>query len=321
MYSSSAMRPTLFLLLALVTCSAQAQECTQTMPAIMLDEETRAFEPSISAERLHAKLGGHTFPVTSAERISGFRVLILIDNSGSMEEESPRVHEHNALVGINRVLRDLLDHLPQGVSVKYGMFDSYAVFSNEFASDAKELQRSLPELTERLKHKGLKKTALYDALKEALAQFGQAQVGDSIVVVTDGQDNSSKIDARRLQEEASDRSIRLFTILLERELTYDDVGWGPVLDFAERTGGSVHRIHAMKASWINSKNSDAENKLRRFWNDEVLSGYLLRFNVPAAEKKHSKWLLSVDRLPGQKHRVVASYPSRLHPCPAAVAAK
>ena len=94
-----------------------------------------------------------------------------------------------------------------------------------------------------------------------------------------------------------------------------------IFDFAERTGGSVHVINVARNSWIGADQPEQERKdLRRFWNNEVLSGYMLHFTLPASARKPRKWLLSVDRLPGQKSKIVASYPSRLNACPVATAA-
>jgi hypothetical protein len=317
------MRFAFLLILLFGGCAALAQDCTQTIPAIMLDEESGIFDPSITSGRLHAKLDGHLVPITSVERMTSFRVLILIDTSASMDPlTEPFRYQGKALALINKTLDELLGELPRGVLVEYGLFDKFAVFGPEFTVDAQELQRSRPALTERLKHRGLKTTALYDALEEGLARFDSPRPGDSIVMLTDGFDNKSHFKAEKVQEEATTKGVRLFTILLKGQIAaYDESGYGALFDFAERTGGSVHVIDAASRLWLVPEGPERESQdLKRFWNNEVISGYVLRFSPPAGLKKHTKWLLSVDRLPKQKHKVVASYPSRLNPCPAAVAA-
>jgi hypothetical protein len=315
------MRPALLLLL-LFPCLAPAQDCMQTIPAIMVDEETRTFMSGITADRLHAKIGNLDVPVTSVERIPGFRVLILFDTSGSMEQkDSLFSHQHKALALVNRTLDELQDELPQGTKVEYGLFNNDAAFGPAFTANSEELRKSHSDLTEQMKRRKMKHTALYDALRDSLARFGPPQPGDSILLVTDGMDNESRLRAGRVQEEAARKGVRVFTILLN-EYQYDYDGSRQVmLDFAERTGGSVHVINVAGNAWTGDKTPEEERReLRRFWNNEVLSGYLLRFNVPAGARNQRKWLLRVDRLPGQKSKTLAAYPSRLNACPVATAA-
>jgi hypothetical protein len=172
-----------------------------------------------------------------------------------------------------------------------------------------------------MKRRGLKKTALYDAIRDGMARFDPPQPGDSIVMVTDGMDNVSRLRAGKVQEEAARKGVRVFTILLnEYHFDYDGSRL-VILDFAERTGGSVHVINIAGNAWTGDKEPEEERReLRRFWNNEVLSGYLLRFNLPANAKKQGKWILRVDRLPGQKTKILAAYPSRLNACSVATAA-
>jgi hypothetical protein len=80
-------------------------------------------------------------------------------------------------------------------------------------------------------------------------------------------------------------------------------------------------INVAGNTWTGAKEPEEERReLRRFWNNEVLAGYLLHFNVPIAAKNQRKWMLSVDRLPGQKTKILAAYPSRLNACPVTTAA-
>jgi hypothetical protein len=97
------MRRLLFLLIAVPGLLVVAQDCTQTIPAIMVDEESRTFLSGITPDRLHAKVGSLVVPIASVERIPGFRVLILFDTSGSMEQtDSLFSHQHKALALVNR---------------------------------------------------------------------------------------------------------------------------------------------------------------------------------------------------------------------------
>jgi von Willebrand factor type A domain len=238
------MRSALFLLVLSLPCVALAQGCTQTMPAIMVDEESRTFLSGITPDRLHAKLGSLVVPIASVERIPGFRVLILFDTSGSMEKtDSLFSHQHKALALVKSALDELLDELPQGTKVEYGLFNKDAAFGPAFTANAEELRKSFSDLTEQMKRHGRKATALYDALRESLSRFDPPQPGDSVLLVTDGMDNESRLRAGKAQEEAARKGVRVFTILLnEYHFDYDGSRLA-MLDFAQRTGGSVHVIN------------------------------------------------------------------------------
>ncbi|MGC2698296.1 MAG: vWA domain-containing protein [Candidatus Angelobacter sp.] len=315
------MRRMLLLVILASPMAAVAQDCPQTMPTIMLDEQTGTFVPSMTASRLHAKIGSSLVPVTSVERISGFRLLILIDASASMEETSqPFTRLHTAVALVNDTLDELLGELPAGVEVEYGLFNTFAVFGPNFTADREELRQSKADLVQRLKHKGLKTTALYAAIREGLTRFDSPHPGDSILMVTDGQDNESAVGPGKIQGEAAQKGIRLFSIVMRNnEMDYDGSRIN-LLNFAERTGASLHVISTSRNSQLGKKEPEEEKQdLQRFLKNEVLSGYLLRFNPPAGKRK-GKWMLSVDRLPGQTFRVVSSFPSHLNPCPVTTAA-
>ena len=318
------MRRVALLLLLFPTCLALAQECTQAVPAIMLDGESRAFVPGITPDRLHAKLGSIIVPVSGVEQIHSFRVLVLIDASGSMDPtDAPFVYRRRALEAVNKALDELLDQLPPHVRLEYGVFNNNAAFGPEFTADAQQLRKSLVDSTEQMKGHRVRSTALYDAVQEGLERFDSPQPGDSILMLTDGGDNISHAKPQIVQEEAARKGVRLFTVLLlgGGAITSPTEGTPQELfDFAERTGGSVHVIDVSKSFWNYAKEREkAKQELRFFWNNEVLSGYLLHFTLPASTRKQRKWLLSVDRLPGQKTKIVASYPSRLNTCPVATA--
>ncbi|HEY7406104.1 MAG TPA: vWA domain-containing protein [Candidatus Angelobacter sp.] len=246
-------------------------------------------------------------------------MLILIDTSGSMDPtNSPFTHRREALEILNKTLDELLDKLPPHVRLEFGVFNNNTAFGPEFTADGQQLRRSWVDSTERAKGNRSKDTALYDAVKEALERFDSPQPGDSILMLTDGGDNISRAKPQKLQEEAAKKGVRLFTVLFLGAGAISSPTEGSpqeMFDFAERTGGSVHVVDVSKRFWTDAKERErAKQEFRRFLNNEVLSGYLLHLKVPAEGGKERKWLLAVDRLPGQKTRTILSYPSRLSSC-------
>jgi hypothetical protein len=318
LYINAAMRCAVLVVL-FCGLAAQAQDCTQVIPAILVNEETHEAVPSMTADRLHAKAGKLAIPITALEPIKSFRVLILIDASGSMDPtNTPFTHRREALEVLNKALDELLDQLPPHVRLEYGVFNKNAAFGPEFTADGHQLRRSLVDSTERAKGNRFKETALYDAVKEALERFDSPQPGDSILMLTDGGDNVSHANPEKIEEEAARRGVRLFTVLLLGGKSASSPSEGTpqeMFDFAERTGGSVHVIDASNTSWIYAKEQEkAKQEFRQFWTNAVLSGYLVHLKVPADGGKQRKWLLAVDRLPGQKNRILLAYPSRLPSC-------
>ena len=169
-------------------------------------------------------------PITSVEPITSFRVLILIDTSGSMTEAD--LNQRRAVAFLRKTLDELLQQLPQGVTIEYGVFNNYAVFGPEFTADPQKLQASLADLTERAKHRGLKLTALYDAVKDSVARFDIPRPGDSILILTDGVDNKSSSKAEKVEEEATKKGMRVFSMWL-KQLLPEQVASFDLPDFAE----------------------------------------------------------------------------------------
>jgi hypothetical protein len=253
-------------------------------------------------------------------------VIVLVDQSGSMaQSDSFFSHTKVAERRIQEtLLQKIFPQLPQDTQVLIGAFDQEAAFGGEFSRDPQQLQKMLDEVTARLKKHGYRRTAMFDAIRQGLDHFGTVQRGDSVVVITDGVDNQSKVPGKELANELASRQVRVFTVLfggpsVPPELT-DSVDW--VHRFSELTGGSVYKINAGNALWTNDKWSEkAREDLGRFWNEEVLSAYMLRFQRPPGTKKNQKWLLAVNPAVNANRRVVAAFPAELGLCPAKVAAR
>jgi len=247
-----------------------------------------------------------------------------VDVSGSMGEMTDiPSYQGPALRSIKQTLSDLMGELPSGASVEYGLFSTKWAFSEAFVSDPKELEKSVEALTARFGKTGFGHTALFDALHEALMRFGTPQPGDSILLLTDGGDNSSKLTARKLEREFHAANTRLLTLLvLQRGREFEREAVEQVQDLVAKTGGSSLSIYTTDDSWLGKKGfGENVQVLRRFWNDKILFGYVARVQVPVSFKDDRKWTLSLNREadPRLKH-AVPTYPDHLSPCPVTTAA-
>src|SRR5262249_43039297 len=165
---------------------------------------------------------------------------------------------------------------------------------------------------------------LYDSLHEALKRFGTPQAGDSILLLTDGGDNRSKLVPKELEHEFRAAKARLLTMMVYGPYVLagpEGAQQSSVQELVARTGGSTFAINPESPAWADPKNKLRTGEIvRRFWNERVLNTDVIQVQVPGTLRKESKWMLSVNsetdaRL---KHAVVI-YPTRLSPCPVATA--
>jgi hypothetical protein len=310
------------LLLGVFVAPAVARDCTQVVPIDIFDRDTGRSIVPLTAVALAAKSGEVRLPIVGLDRTRTGRLIVLIDESGSMSESASSLfsYQGEALRLIKQTLRDLMAELPPGVSVEYGLFNETWVFSEGFISDPKELRKSVDEVTARFGKKGYGKTALYDSVYEALTRFQTPQPGDSILLLTDGGDNRSKLPPKKLERELRVARVRLLTMFkVGSVLEEEGPNW--VQEFSASTGGAFLAIDSASTSWTDKK-AVAKNAqvLRNFWNDKVLAGYVVHVQVPATFKNETKWKLLVNREADLrlKHAVV-TYPDRLSPCPVTTA--
>jgi hypothetical protein len=315
------------LVVLFTTAPLTAQSCNASVPATIVDATSGNFVPSVQPAMLHAKIKKNLIPVNRVERIRNFRVLLLVDASGSMSSINPNFlsNKQKTVQTIKEMLDQELVNIPEGVQLGFGIFNKEIVFANEFTSDSIRLHHLIPETTARLKKPGAGTTALYEAVHEALTQFAPVQPGDTIVLLTDGVDNESTKMQKSLARELSLSGVRLFVLLVQDELPFspEEVMAEPIMsELAERSGGAVRACHVGNLFWTDKHRLQQEQQqLDRFWRQEVLSAYLLHFSIPQGIGKDQKWLLAIDPAANGGKKMAAGYPSRLEPCPLTTAAR
>jgi hypothetical protein len=306
-----------------------AQVCNISVPATMVDASTGKFIPTIQPTMLHAKINKDFLPVSEVERIRNFRVLLLVDGSASMSVEGGALlNKKETVQHIKEIIDENLDRLPDGVQVAFGIFNKQVVFGNEFTSDPDRLHHIIPETIARLKSAGRGSTALLDAIHQGLAQFTPVRPGDTIVLLTDGEDNvSTHISEKELARELSRKGVRLFVLWI-KDQSPAAFPWAAATatalsEFAERSGGTVYTYGVRNSAMLHdSKRTQLEqNDLNRFWNEEILSAYQIRFSLPSETKNDQKWLLAIDPVANGGKKMAADYPSRIEPCPVTTATR
>ena len=315
--------------LLILAAPAVAQDCTQTVPIRVVDRDTGAPIENLTREMVTARMGETALPISAPTRIHASRIIVLIDESGSMAgiawPNSPFSHaQRDAVLAVEQTLGELMGKMPPGVSIEYGLFNNKWVFSDTFVSDPVELRKKIDEVTARFGKAPSGHTAIYDSLHEALKRFGSPQIGDSILLLTDGGDNSSKLTAQKLEQEFRAANARLLTVMVYELSVMSpqlETASRSIQDLVKKTGGSSLALNLDSPWWAEKENNLRTTQMvRRFWNEDVLSTDVIQVQVPGSLTKEARWTLSVNREADArlKHAVVI-YPTRLGPCAVATA--
>src|SRR5215471_18360488 len=153
----------LFALALLQACFAQ--DCARIVPVTAMNVSSNdpvVFQPA----RSRGSIEGHPVVISRFEKITGKRILLLLDVSGSMQNSK----------FVKDVLEILLQQIPPGSPLAYGFFSDSVHLSNGFTTSPDEINNALDQFR-RLTIKG--KTVLFNALDQGLKLFQQPTPGDS----------------------------------------------------------------------------------------------------------------------------------------------
>jgi Ca-activated chloride channel family protein len=151
---------------------------------------------------------------------------ILLDTTGSMNEALPRVK--------NSIVR-LIDELDPQDSVAIYTFDQRLVIRQEFTTDKSAAKRAV------LRTRAEGATALFDALSEATQELSQRSGKKVLILFTDGDDNSSALNASAAVARAKKAGVPLYTIA-EGEATHSKDLKKLLDDLSQRTGGAAYEV-------------------------------------------------------------------------------
>ena len=278
----------LFLILA-VSHLVFGQACTTRVLVNVFDAKTGRVMPDLRPEYFQAKAGKTPLIVDGIEPIKNNRILVLVDASGGAEE--PKVAE-----SVNTIA-DVTRQAPAEMPVAFGIFGERAFLPHEFASNPKTVNAQIDEIMAHLSSSSLGKyPALFDALHEALALFGEPEPGDTILLVSRGLNYGSKRSAKDLAREFSNAGVRLLVMTGEhltqpqknassewyadeRSSTTWYAGSGTVhlLKIAEQTGGSL-------VGFIGPR-----------WFSAAAVGYTLRLQSPSSFIAAKSWSLEFTK--------------------------
>jgi hypothetical protein len=285
----------LLLLSILLPLSAAGQDCTTTVLVSFYDQLTTAEIQTLNAGDIEARMSGSSLPVLDAKRDFNNRLLILLETEGAAKSE--KLEDL-----INTVTRQART-APEGKPVAFGIFSQKSIFTKGFIADPEKRTPAIAALVEEEASLG-KHAALWDALHEALAQFGPHQPGDTILLVGDPYDDASHRSASDVEKEFVATGTRLFMMRRAHASRVDrDFMWNShelektMLDrMTQETGGLL---------------SEYVPSLIRF----AWAGYMLMVKLPPAMDHPRKWKVQLRDPAREVHRKTNFYyPAVLQPC-------
>lgn len=274
---------------------AISQECTATVLVSFYDQLTTAEIQTLNAGDIEARMSNTVLPVLAANRNFNNRLLILLETEGAAKSEK---------------LGDLLEMVtrqgrtaPEGKPVAFGIFSQKSLFTKGFIEDPEKRSSAIGAIIEEQASLG-KHAALWDALHEALAQFGPHQPGDTILLVGDPFDDASRRSARDVEKEFISTGTRLFMMRrahpsrVERDFMWNshEIEKNTLDRITQETGGLL---------------SEYVPSLIRF----AWAGYMLEVKLPPAMDHPRKWKVQFRGAAREAHRKTNFYyPAVLAPC-------
>lgn len=289
------MRLVIGFLVLLLSSGAAAQECTIRVWASFYDQRTTEEIQTLKTEDLEVKLDGKKLPVTSASRDVNNRLLILLETEGSAKNDK--------LADLVNTVTLQARQAPEGKPVAFGVFAEKALFTKGFSSEPEMRAAAINTVIEEAGPLG-KRVALWDALHQALELFGPHQPGDTILLVGDPYDDSSRHTADSVEKEFITKGTRLFMMRRMHGSRVDrDFLWNShelektvLARVTQETGGllSEYMASLIRFSW---------------------AGYVLEIKLPPGVSRPHKWKVQFRGPAAEAHRKTNFYyPVRVPSC-------
>lgn len=323
---NSAMRFTgRFVLIVLVLTAsrfllrAQQDPClTRTIPVNVTTNDYRAIS-GLTPANFRGKFRGKPVEIVSVKYDTGpRRVVILMDASNSMEDR----WDAEVALGQNLVSRAPIKDTFAVLAFSNGKSYSRIGFGQDSKGVVDGL-RKLPKVGQ-----AQVKTAMLDALLEALNMLSPVRIGDALLLISDGGENASESRPAQSKSALLASGVRLFALITvedysRRGRTPEEVD-GPteVHDLINAVGGDgtafapggafpkpppFDRVFTVQ----DRKNmSSAASALGR----EISEFYAVEVKLPEAVDKPRDWQLEVVGDIPEKHRLRVVFPHRLAPC-------
>ncbi|MBZ5562011.1 MAG: VWA domain-containing protein [Acidobacteriia bacterium] len=261
---------------------------------------------NLMPEDFHAKLRGKPVQVGSASYHKNHcRIVILLDWSGSMRDQQPRL--------LIRIIKELATSAFVDTSIALLTFSDKVIEKVEFSQRPLVFVDRLNLLEARYLKEPYGKTRLNDAIEEGLSLLGQPQVGDALLLISDGGDNGSRTRPDKLKRDLVNSGVRLFAFLTvpplwNRVRTPEEMQGANINAICEETGGDAILNNTYD-------NSAAIKEKVASLATEMKNIYVLEVGLPGQTDKPRQWKLEVEAAGSKdKSHLHLIYPRHFMPC-------
>jgi hypothetical protein len=306
-------------LLCLVLCvgtsslSQNEPNCRRTVIANILDS-AGIVRSGLSGENFDVIYKGRSTKPDSVVYTKGpRRVVVLLDVSGSMccrdVGGAPKW----------QIARDaaweLVAALPPASKAGLMTFSEKTEVRAELSTDHKPIHDWLDGEVARHPESFYGSTALYGAVQAAVAQLQPSEPGDAIYLITDGDDNSSKVSRSKVEDALRSSGVRLFALIVNgggffttRE---EHGGLEDLLSVIRGSGGSIE----IAGSTFDNRMKDQLKLRSRQLSSEIAEFYSITVQLPETSEKPER--LEINVIGGNGHRrkdLLVAYPRKVSPC-------
>lgn len=309
----------LALLLAATALAARPQVCAadaplrRTLPVNVLDAEGNLVR-GLTAADFRGEFRSQPVKILSVTPdTSPRRIVILLDISGSMEAPPNRMSL--ALTAVE----DIAVYASPQTRVALLVFADRIVDKSHFRDGRVSLAAKLAAMKAGTQppYEAKGRTALADAMHEAVQLLAPPGLGDAVYVVSDGGDNRSQSRYGDVQRELLAAGIRVFGFIPSAPVAsraQPELVWGParLTDAARDTGGGWIQVEVFPRVQQDLPALAAET---RPLYEQMAEFYRLEVELPVGVSEPRGWKLEVVDAGGKRRKgVQVVYPRKLAPC-------
>jgi len=195
--------------------------------------------------------------VTFESNSSNLSCAILLDTTGSM---------FKALPGVKNAVVRLIDQFRDQDALAVYSFDTSLQVLQDFTTDRSALKTAV------LRTRAAGETALFDAISQAAIVVGKRSGKKSMIVFTDGDDNSSVLNANAALSRVKKLGIPIYSIAEGEAVTSPALSRG-LKDISQFTGGLAYSV---------KKPKDVESIFEAI-SEDLQHGYMLTYKPPPAQ--------------------------------------
>ncbi len=268
-------------------------------------------------------MNGKPVQIFSAQLdIHPHRVVVVLDSSGSMLDGALEWDLARSIA------MDTLRVPPSAFRTGLIVFNSQVRAKFPIQDDARpslELLDELKATESRPDRMTGGRTAMWDALKEALALLEPSEFGDAIYLIADGLDSHSKTTPKEVRILFVKRGVRLFVVLFDpwspRRMMVDTQQSDSLREIASNSGGrttsvqsglTANRLHA-SFNFDQERLKDLDAAIATIYS-HIRFPLRLEIALPEDLKKPRHWELSVNTPKDSKAPWQLSYPRLLDAC-------